>query len=71
VTWTEKINSTSFSVCALKAGRGDRPTPDRGLTFVDYIAYQGAPREAVAGEEKISDWWDGTTCKKVDFPQVF
>ena len=70
VTWTEKINIANFTVCALKAGRNDRVTPDGGRTFVDYIAYQGSPSGAVAGEEVINNWWDGTTCKMVSLPQV-
>ncbi|KAK3740263.1 hypothetical protein QZH41_017827, partial [Actinostola sp. cb2023] len=69
VAWTEKITTSNFIVCALKTGRNDRATPDNGRTFVDYIAYQGAPLGAVAGEEVINKWWDGTTCKKVSLPE--
>ena len=70
VAWAEGITYMNFSACALKAGRNDRLTPDKGLTYVDYIAYQAAPKGAVAGEESLSKWWDGTTCTQVGLPQV-
>ena len=70
VAWAESITYMNFSACALKAGRNDRLTPDKGLTYVDYIAYQAAPKGAVAGEESLSKWWDGTTCTQVGLPQV-
>ena len=70
VAWAESITYLNFSACALKAGRNDRLTPDKGLTYVDYIAYQAAPKGAVAGEESLSKWWDGTTCTQVGLPQV-
>ena len=64
VAWAESITYLNFSACAL------RLTPDKGLTYVDYIAYQAAPKGAVAGEESLSKWWDGTTCTQVGLPQV-
>ena len=70
VTWIERVSTAGFSVCALKAGRNDRLTPDSGLTFVDYIACQGAPTGSMAGEVNITQWWEGTTCKIVDIPKV-
>lgn len=70
VTWAEKISTDGFSACVLKAGRNERATPDKGLTFIDYIAYQGAPEGAVAGEQAMTDWWDGTQCALVTFPAV-
>ncbi|XP_078374649.1 uncharacterized protein LOC144658168 [Oculina patagonica] len=69
VTWAEKISVGGFSACVLKAGRLDRKTPDKGLTFIDYIAYQGAPEGAVSGEESLVSWWDGTHCRRVDIPE--
>ena len=45
-------------------------TPDGGITFVDYIAFQEAPVDSVAGQFTISNWWDGTNCKKINFPSV-
>ncbi|XP_078357011.1 uncharacterized protein LOC144641875 [Oculina patagonica] len=68
VNWIENVNLNAFDVCALKAGRAERLTPDGGLTFVDYIAFQEAPVDSVAGRFSISNWWDGTNCKKIDFP---
>lgn len=70
VTWAEKISAEGFSACALKAGRLDRKTPDEGLTFIDYIAYQGAPEGGVSGEESLVSWWDGTHCTHVGIPEV-
>ena len=70
VSWAEEISLSSFQVCALKAGRNDRLTPDNGLTFVDYIAYQGAPEGTVTGETLINNWWEGTTCQTVKLPSV-
>ena len=72
VTWVEKISSAGFSVCVLKAGRNDRllTLGDNGMTFVDYIAYQGSPIGAVSGEKNISQWWEGTTCTSINLPAV-
>lgn len=70
VAWAEKINVYNFTLCALKAGRNDRATPDNGITFVDYMAYQGAPTGAVAGEVVLKSWWEGTTCESVNLPSV-
>ena len=70
VTWTENISTGGFSACVLKSGRLDRHTPDNGLTFVDYVAYQGSPEGAVAGEESLVSWWDGTHCRRVNIPEV-
>ena len=68
VTWVENINVNTFEVCALKAGRAERLTPDDGLTFVDFVAFQESPVGAISGLLRMpSKWWDGTTCKKVAF----
>ncbi|KAK2556576.1 Contactin-associated protein-like 5 [Acropora cervicornis] len=71
VAWVENVNLTSFEVCVLKAGRGDRLTPDSGLTFVDYVAFQEAPVNAVAGQQLMTDWWDGTNCQSITFSKPF
>ena len=71
VAWVENVNLTSFEVCVLKAGRGDRLTPDGGLTFVDYVAFQEAPVNAVAGQQLMTDWWDGTNCQSITFSVSF
>ena len=67
VTWVENVNLSSFDVCALKAGRLDRLTPDGGLTFVDFIAFQEAPKSSSAGQVIMTNWWDGTQCESVTF----
>ena len=54
-------------MCALKAGRLDRLTPDDGLTFIDFIAFQEAPKSASAGQVVMPNWWDGTQCETVTF----
>lgn len=64
------MNVSNFTVCALKAGRNDRATPDGGYTYVDYIAFQGSPSGGVAGKETLANWWDGTTCKTASLPAV-
>ncbi|KAK2556577.1 hypothetical protein P5673_021490, partial [Acropora cervicornis] len=69
VAWTEDISHSSFTVCALTAGRLDRIPPDGGLTFVDFIAYQGNPLGSVTGHEVLDSWWDGTTCKEITLPE--
>ena len=66
-TWVENVNLSSFDVCALKAGRLDRLTPDSGLIFVDSIAFQEAPKSASAGQVIMTNWWDGTHCESVTF----
>ena len=70
VAWTEDISHSKFVICALTAGRLDRLPPDGGLTYVDFIAYQGNPVGSVTGHEVLPSWWDGTTCKEITLPQV-
>ncbi|XP_067055015.1 uncharacterized protein [Acropora muricata] len=70
VTWVESVTYLNFKLCALKAGRAERLTPDDGLTFVDYVAIQESPAGAAAGHLRMPmKWWDGTTCEKLDFEQ--
>ena len=38
--------------------------------IVDWMAYQGAPVEGMAGIVKIQKWWSGTNCADVNFPNV-
>jgi len=71
VTWVENVNLDTFEVCALKAGRAERLTPDGGLTFVDFVAFQECPVGAIGGRLQMPpNWWDGTTCKIVPFEKV-
>lgn len=37
---------------------------------VDWMAYQGAPVEGMAGVIKIQKWWSGTNCADMTFPKV-
>ncbi|XP_078374513.1 uncharacterized protein LOC144658064 [Oculina patagonica] len=69
VAWTEDVSAAQFRICALTAGRLDRVPPDGGLTYVDFIAYQGNPVGSVTGHENLTSWWDGTSCKEVVLPQ--
>ena len=71
VTWVESVTNLNFKLCALKAGRAERLTPDDGLTFVDYVAIQESPAGAAAGHLQMPRrWWDGTTCQKLNFQPV-
>ena len=57
----------------MKSGRleYDGPIPsDYGLASVDWVAFQGAPRGALVGIEKIENWWEGTKCNLVTLPPV-
>lgn len=69
-SWVERISHSKFTACALKAGRNDEEIINSGLTYIDWIAFQGSPKGGVVGEQLISDWWDGTTCKDLSFPLV-
>ena len=71
VTWVESVTHLNFKLCALKAGRGERLTPDDGLSFVDYVAIQESPAGAAAGHLRMPmKWWDGTTRETLKFQQV-
>lgn len=70
VTWTENVTPVQFQICVLTAGRLDHVPPDGGLTYIDFIAYQGNPVGSVTGHENLTSWWDGTNCKEVTLPQV-
>ena len=50
------------------AGRNDRAT--REFATVDWMAYQGAPNGGVSGKTRMPEWWTGTKCEKVIFPQA-
>ena len=50
------------------AGRNDRFI--KQFATVDWMAYQGAPDGGVAGKTRISEWWTGTQCSKVNLPQA-
>ena len=63
VSWTENVNTHNFTVCTMQAGRNGK-TSSRFAT-VDWMAYQGAPIEGLAGTVKIQNWWSGTKCADV------
>ncbi|CAH3038596.1 unnamed protein product, partial [Porites lobata] len=67
--WAEEVLASKFLVCVLTAGRLDRLPPDGGLTFVDFVLYQGNPLGSVTGHVVLPSWWDGTTCNEVSLPQ--
>ena len=50
------------------AGRNDRATHE--FATVDWLAYQGAPDGGVSGKTRMPQWWTGTKCEKVTFPQA-
>lgn len=49
-------------------GRNDRSIQE--FATVDWMAYQGAPDDGVAGKSRISQWWTGSQCKEVNLPQA-
>ncbi|CAH3162089.1 unnamed protein product, partial [Pocillopora meandrina] len=66
-SWTEKINTQNFTVCAMQSGRnGNNFNP---FATVDWMAYQGAPTEGTTGRVKMTKWWSGTNCADVTFPK--
>ena len=67
-SWTENINTTNFTVCAMQSGRNTKNF--NPYASVDWMAYQGAPPEAMTGVVKIQKWWSGTNCADVTFPKV-
>jgi len=66
VSWVENVSYDRFTACVMAAGYNERES--NANVTVDWMAYQGAPVGGVAGEERISQWWTGTTCKAVNFP---
>ncbi|RMX49839.1 hypothetical protein pdam_00023371, partial [Pocillopora damicornis] len=64
--WVESVNTTQFTACVTRAGRNDYPSDS--FADVDWVAYQGAPSGGVAGEEKFSRWWTGTSCQTITLP---
>ena len=68
VSWVENVAYDQFTACVMAAGYNERKS--NANVTVDWMAYQGAPGDGVAGEVRISQWWTGTTCKTVRFPSV-
>ena len=68
VSWVEHVNYDKFTACVMTAGFNERMSYSN--VTVDWLAYQGAPVGGVAGVQRISQWWTGTTCETVTFPTV-
>lgn len=68
VLWTENVSTKNFTVCGMQAGRNGKNFYQ--FATVDWMAYQGAPIEGLAGRVKIQNWWSGTKCADVKFPKV-
>ena len=68
VSWIEDVNYDKFTACVMIAGFNERMSYSN--VTVDWLAYQGAPVGGVAGVQRISQWWTGTTCETVNFPSV-
>ena len=68
VSWVEHVNNDTFTACVMTAGYNERMSYSN--VTVDWLAYQGAPVGGVAGVQRISQWWTGTTCETVKFPSV-
>ncbi|XP_067041439.1 uncharacterized protein [Acropora muricata] len=67
VSWVQLVDYEGFQVCVTSAGRNDRATHE--FATVDWLAYQGAPDGGVSGKTRMPQWWTGTKCEKVTFPQ--
>ncbi|XP_015767027.1 PREDICTED: uncharacterized protein LOC107345791 [Acropora digitifera] len=67
VSWVQLVDHEGFQVCVTSAGRNDRATNE--FATVDWMAYQGAPDGGVSGKTRMPQWWTGTKCDKVAFPQ--
>ncbi|CAH3196320.1 unnamed protein product [Porites evermanni] len=65
---TPSTIQAAVQVCVTAAGRNDRFIKE--FATVDWMAYQGAPDGGVAGKTRISEWWTGTQCSKVNLPQA-
>ena len=68
VSWVENVGNERFTACVIIAGMNERMM--LGNVTVDWMAYQGAPVGAVAGEVRMPQWWTGTTCETVNLPVV-
>ena len=68
-SWTERVNTENFTVCVMQTGRNSGESLNPFAT-VDWLAYQGAPPEGMAGTIKMQKWWSGTKCAHVAFPKV-
>ena len=68
VSWVENTNYNRFTACVMAAGFNERKS--NANVTIDWVAYQGAPVGGLAGEERVSQWWTGTTCVTVNFPSV-
>ncbi|XP_078384224.1 uncharacterized protein LOC144666717 [Oculina patagonica] len=66
VSWVENVNFDQFTACVMATGYNERQS--HNSVAVDWMAFQGAPVDGVAGEVRIPRWLTGTTCKAVLFP---
>ena len=67
-SWTEKINYNNFTVCVMQTGRKEETL--NPFATIDWLAYQGAPRDGLTGKVQLQKWWSGTNCADVTFPKV-
>ena len=67
-SWTENINSANFTVCVMQTGRKQENI--NPFATIDWLAYQGAPRDGLTGKVQLQKWWSGTNCADVTFPKV-
>ena len=67
-SWTEKINSNNFTICVMQTGRKEETL--NPFATIDWLAYQGAPRDGLTGKVQLQKWWSGTNCADVTFPKV-
>jgi hypothetical protein len=63
VAWVENVNVNGFSFCVMESGRNEGPP--HGEATLEWMAYQGAPSEGLAGKVSIPYWWTGSKCQTV------
>ena len=69
-SWVEQVSTKGFVACVTLTGRNDRPA--YRFATIDWLAYQGAPKEGVSGVVRMVNgtWLTGTTCEMIYFPTV-
>ena len=68
VSWVEDVSDSHFTFCVMESGRNEGPP--HGFASVEYMAYQGAPKGALAGSVLIPEWWTGSKCQRVNISSV-
>ena len=65
----DKYNKHRFFTALVLEIRASLYSTPSDAIFISKFS-PGAPEGAVAGEESLVSWWDGTHCRSVDIPEV-